>query len=217
MRTVRKDSLRSVQERNELMNQWSGLPVFMAKKIFKNRHAVNQCLFDDAVQAGQLGLLRAAELWQADRKINFNTYACQSIYNAIVGEIKIGAVVNNGSRGKPGLCPPTILTSWRDEGASDSVPHPVDPHNDIAQIARMDENSFLNRKLRKLLRPLQRRQRLILWQHFAEGHNYAVIGRACKLTREGVRQICVRAVRALRRAATQTEHQTTNQVVEQVA
>lgn len=65
----------SEEERNALALQWGGLPRFVLRKWFG--HIKPQTPeFEDMEQEGHIALLRAAELWDETRGIEFKTYAC---------------------------------------------------------------------------------------------------------------------------------------------
>jgi RNA polymerase sigma factor (sigma-70 family) len=74
---------RGPAERDQLVLKFKHLPARVAARM--RRHpAVVRMGFEDAVQAGFLGLLRAAELWDDSRGVLFLTYAYQSVKMSIL-------------------------------------------------------------------------------------------------------------------------------------
>src|SRR6185295_16244465 len=82
-RGCRSPTLRVGAERDALVMQWQHLPAWAAKKLWR-LEAVKRFGFKDAVQAGFLGLIRAAEIWDRARGIKFKTYASRAILNTIL-------------------------------------------------------------------------------------------------------------------------------------
>jgi RNA polymerase sigma factor (sigma-70 family) len=70
-------SVRSQEERDALVLQYSGLPWHVVRRYAHTR-PVQRLGLDDALQVAFLGLLRAAEIWQAEREADFLTYAFQA-------------------------------------------------------------------------------------------------------------------------------------------
>lgn len=79
------EPLRSVEERNALVLQWSGLPLFVYRRL-AHLKVVRRLDYEDAVSAGTLGLIRAAELWDESRGIQFDTYAFWAVRRSILTE-----------------------------------------------------------------------------------------------------------------------------------
>lgn len=76
-------SWRSVEERNALVVQYQYLPRRVVR-VLSNSVAVQRIGYDDAIQVGFLGLLRAAEKWDASRGVKFITYAFHAVRNRIL-------------------------------------------------------------------------------------------------------------------------------------
>jgi hypothetical protein len=76
-------ALRDEAARNQLVEQWHGLPRYVAGALCRSPsiRRVIRCEsdFDDLAAAGHLPLLRAAELWDETCGVKFVTYACASI------------------------------------------------------------------------------------------------------------------------------------------
>ncbi len=77
-----RTSLRSIEERDALVKQWNGLPMYVWAKM-KHISTVRRFGRDDAVAVGFLTLIRAAELWDSERGVKFNTYAISSIMKEV--------------------------------------------------------------------------------------------------------------------------------------
>ncbi len=93
---ILKPSLRSVEERNKLVEQWSGLPDHALTDTPVGRVAAKLLGHDEARQEGFVALLRAAELYDPTRKIDkpssvhhgkvtqFHSYALRAINNKLI-------------------------------------------------------------------------------------------------------------------------------------
>ncbi len=93
---ILKPSLRSTEERNKLVEQWSGLPDFALTDTPVGRVAVKVLGRDEARQEGFVALLRAAELYDPLKKIDkpssihhgkvtqFHSYALRAINNKLI-------------------------------------------------------------------------------------------------------------------------------------
>jgi hypothetical protein len=67
---------RGPAERNALVEQWSGLPIWVACRFYPQLKGQDR---SDLISEGYLNLLRAAELWDESRDIKFTTYAVRWI------------------------------------------------------------------------------------------------------------------------------------------
>src|SRR6185312_2683812 len=72
--------LRSIEERNALIEPNTRLVWAVIRRYFP---ALPVRDHDDAYQAGLLGLLRAAELFDPAKGFAFSTYACRWVWQAI--------------------------------------------------------------------------------------------------------------------------------------
>ena len=77
---------RSVEERNALIEQWSGLVPWVLRRLWHvatvRRHA------DDCRSVAYLALVRAADRWREDAGAAFKTFAVGSIRWAIIHEVR---------------------------------------------------------------------------------------------------------------------------------
>lgn len=85
--------VRTRQERDILALQWIHLPKRVLRHLLSVRPAVRQLDFDDAIQVARLGLLRAAELWDSSRGVQFVSYAWRVIARRIAREAWLARVV----------------------------------------------------------------------------------------------------------------------------
>src|SRR4051794_17429346 len=73
--------VRCDEERNRLVEQWSGLVPFVLRR-FRGDDRLRR-YGDECRSAAHLALLRAAELWREDGGAKFNSYAVQAIYRLV--------------------------------------------------------------------------------------------------------------------------------------
>jgi RNA polymerase sigma factor (sigma-70 family) len=78
-------SRRSIDERNVLVLQHHRLPAWVYRKLRRRCGSVARMGYDDAIQAGFLALIRAAELWKPELG-KFTTYAVPSIRRKLLQE-----------------------------------------------------------------------------------------------------------------------------------
>lgn len=153
---ARKPTLRDVAERNALVMEHQQTVRIIAAKYLKT--GVD---FDDLVAAGQLGLIRAAEVWPPDTG-EFDSYACESIKGTILKLVRettcavtISSVAIGAVRGyRPALKPELMEAAHRAlaaercnyEVALDSH-HMSSAHAGPKQVDDRDEVDFLLRDL----------------------------------------------------------------------
>lgn len=76
--------VRPVAERNALALRWRHLPSAVYRRLARTREGVRRLGPDDALQAGFVGLLRAAELFDEARGFRFSTYAWPAVARHIL-------------------------------------------------------------------------------------------------------------------------------------
>jgi RNA polymerase sigma factor (sigma-70 family) len=180
--------------------QYKHLPARVAARL--RRHpAVARLGFEDAVQAGFLGLLRAAELWDDSRGVLFLTYAYQSVKMAI-----LKAALGDGLIAVP------LWVFLRGDGKRHqeavrraqryfSLFNRNDRHGYVWEPAdrrdRIDRHDYLT-ALDALggLDPLE--QDVIRWC-VMDGQTLSSVGRRLGVSKEWVRQIRERGLAQLRR------------------
>jgi RNA polymerase sigma factor (sigma-70 family) len=131
--TERRPSLRSVDERNRLVEANLRLVPWCVKRWFPT---TDEDAFQDRVQAGNLGLIRAAELFDEGKGIKFSTYAVNWIKQAIRRDGDFGSMaptirVPRSARSR-GVQVPYVQSldaqMWNDTGTTlgDLIPTPDD-------------------------------------------------------------------------------------------
>ena len=77
---MRKKSIRSIEERDTLVKQWSGLPRYCVNR-FRGFLKKNNIDIEDAEQECCLALIRCAELWDESRQppVMFKSYAIKAM------------------------------------------------------------------------------------------------------------------------------------------
>ncbi len=197
-----KASVRSIAERNVLVEQWMGLPKHVVHKKLQGHPVIKSIGVDDAVSIGTLALIRAAELWEPDRNILFKTYAMQSIINRIFQERMSGNLIRvpNSFQSGPGK--------------------PQTPFLDLAlkalNIKRLDTLGFKDRnevnleypgerinkeeleEVMEAVRLLPSKYRYVLKRTMIDGEKLIVVGQEIGLVKERVRQIRNAALKHLK-------------------
>jgi RNA polymerase sigma factor (sigma-70 family) len=149
----------------------------------------------DAVQAGFLGLLRAAELWDEQRNVSFTTYAFQSIKTEILKEAMRGGVIviplwvfvrESGKPYRSIRC--RSLPEGEDEGPW------WEPLSRQDRIDTEDYEAVLT-----ALENLPSRERDVVTRCVLGGESLRAVGRDLGLTGERIRQIRERGLGRLRR------------------
>jgi RNA polymerase sigma factor (sigma-70 family) len=217
MRTAKKAmALRSQAERNELVVQW--LP--LVHKIVRDMQAdpwVASMDRDDAVQAGRLALIRAAELWDESRDIQFNTYAFRSIERRIRHESRNQCLVH---------VPQTYFEATEEDQAEQLSPDRVkaasvaksrpaslsarfDDHTDnhliepaVKEVDDDTEEQLSDKaELRGLIRQLEVEHQEFIHLRWFEGLSLKQVGDRLGFSKERARQVCNIAMQALRNLA----------------
>lgn len=81
--TIKRQPVRSAEERDILVKQFYFLPQHIVNKLWGDA-SVRRLGHQDAIQIGFLHLIRAAELWEISRGIQFKTYAYKSVLCGIL-------------------------------------------------------------------------------------------------------------------------------------
>lgn len=194
-RPRRQPSLRSIEERNALVERNRWLVIWVAHKM--ERNARGQPSSDDDIQAGMLGLIRAAELWDPARG-TFSTYAVPVIRRAIYRhqETRSGAIAlpSNWTRLPEGDYRRERAERARGASALGDTPlvdEGADPAAGLDQISDRE-------MLREALAVLPVRHREILLGYYVLGKTLGEIASGLEVSRERVRQLRDEAVHNLR-------------------
>lgn len=87
---TRKPSLRTIEERNKLVENNLDLCRIICCMLMRRHYSVRRMGYDESMSYGNLGLLRAAELWDETKGANFRTFAAfwvtRLIKNAVARE-----------------------------------------------------------------------------------------------------------------------------------
>ena len=194
----RRPSLRSVEERNALVEANVRLVGHVLQQ-FARRYVVPWVAGDpDLYQDGLTGLIRAAELYDPARGTRFSTYACRSIFDAVMKGVK---------RAEPAWIPEYIHGEERAEIRERLRPVRLDQDNSdgdtLAALvpARGPEEPPTRYDLERVLARCgtERERQGIAGR--ARGETLDEVGRRLGITRERVRQIQRAATERLRRAA----------------
>jgi RNA polymerase sigma factor (sigma-70 family) len=191
---------RGPAERDRLVLQFKHLPARVAARL--RRHpAVARLGFDDAVQAGFLGLLRAAELWDDSRGVLFLTYAYQSVKMSILkAALGDGLIVvplwvflrEGGKRHLAAVRRAQHYFSLYDQNERHGFQwEPPDRRDRIDYCDYLTVLEALGR-----LEPLE--QDVIRWC-VMDGETLSCVGRRLGVSKEWVRQIRERGLARLRR------------------
>lgn len=94
---TRKPNVRGVEERNRLVEEWSGLSAHVVTRMWRKHPSVKKLGIDDAICIANQALIRAAEIWEeypinqrtgerSKKPIKFNTYAIACIKCQLVAQ-----------------------------------------------------------------------------------------------------------------------------------
>lgn len=180
MGKVRHLSLRSLEERNALVEQWAKLPAFVVNRL-QHISIVRRLDKDDAIQVGSLGLMRAAELWDPTKNIKFVTYAYWAIRNSVVREAKKAAKARKRFR------PFSAVTALDWENSHALGLETSDNDIDIAEDIKSECGKLPPRCQEIVVRTVMR------------GETLRMVGDEVGLCRERVRQLRDEALEWLRR------------------
>jgi RNA polymerase sigma factor (sigma-70 family) len=191
MRNPRLQPLRGVEERNALVVQWTGLPSAVARKTF--RYFLD---LEEANNAGMLGLIRAAEVWDEKRGVLFKTYAWDWIRRSIQDADQLAAPVripqDTMFRRRPHRHRAEAL---RVIGFTE-LPEQLHDHRHREEEPRDDYRIDLVRDLMKeLLNPAEQQ---VLCLHCMEGLPHREVGKRLGYCKEWTRKIYNTAVRKIR-------------------
>jgi RNA polymerase sigma factor (sigma-70 family) len=170
------------------------LVYFVLKRMPNTAERLRQ-LGEDAVQAGLLGLWRAATRFRPELGYTFGTFACVSVRHAIINALRV-------ARSRFRAVPFSVI-----EAAGDEDDAPFDTEDKRAPLpwAGLDER----RQAEELLKLLPAREREAVARRFGLlGHQpqlLSQIAQALGLSQERVRQLVRRSVLRLRRLSPPAE------------
>lgn len=182
-----KPSVRSIEERNALVEQWSNLPAFVVSRL-KHIPTMRKWDLDDAISVGFLGLLRAAELWDPKRNIQFSTYAFWAIRNRVVREAELA------SQQRDRFQPFSSITHFNwDNCPYLHLEEPKDKYEDLDDVKE---------ECAKLPEPYKQ----IFTRNVVEGETLRFIAKEFGISCERVRQLRNEALVRLRRRLLDSPH-----------
>lgn len=169
---------RSIADRNALVEEWAGLPLFVWKRC---KQALAPVTEEDALAYGTFALIRAAELFDETRGFKFTTYAVWAIRKEMFKARKYAYT------GRETIYRQATRNAASLDRLEDQRRKPL----------ALEDQEFLDKNIALL----PRRQRDLLRLHFWERMTYEAIGKRWKLTKQRVQQIARSAIAALRVAA----------------
>jgi RNA polymerase sigma factor (sigma-70 family) len=92
--TARHEPRRSREERDALVLQWKGLPLFVCRQLWHLPSVRQLGTVRDVTQIGFLALLRAAELYDPEQGAKFSTYACRAIRSLVIVQARTGGLIH---------------------------------------------------------------------------------------------------------------------------
>jgi RNA polymerase sigma factor (sigma-70 family) len=191
----RHKSLRSRKARNKLVEQWQFLPGHVWTKS-KDNPSLSRLGRDDAVQAGMLGLIRAAEIWDETKGVKFVTYAYRAVLDRMLKASRQNRVVH---------VPDDMLCGTSAHRARYFALYLTDAARRCRQLPddydRADlplPDTHAHDDLHAALDRLDPRERECLLLLFFEGLLLREVGERWGLCKERVRQIKERALTRLR-------------------
>lgn len=189
-----------IEARNKLVEDNIKLVYYEVSRLNRWLRA-SGVLYEDAVQAGTIGLIRAAELYDPNRispitndLIKFSTYACRWIFQQIQRQVTRNSVVVVPERTAKFL-PKCRTNSVSHRPFEDSEEYPI-LIEDIE--IPFDEHEAVRRAMNQLTPRHKTVLKLRFWRHMT----LEEIGQRLNITRERVRQIQDRAIKLLRRRIT---------------
>lgn len=184
----KRPPVRTLDERNELVLKNYKLSWHMVRKM-RHLECVKRLGLHDAAQAGFLAMLRAADQWDPNKGAQFSTYACTSIWKAIMDACSDACPIpSNKSARRNGRFPPGHIRPL--------PPSRVDVTDAVFLQDDPEQAEVLD--LHQALTLLPARWRRVLDESFVHGRTYHEIGLMLGVTKERVRQIRAEALAWLR-------------------
>lgn len=190
-----RKSLRTVEERNVLVEKWQRFPRRIAADLFQKFDFVRRLGMDEAVSAGFVGLIRAAELWDSSAGVKFSTYAYWSIRQRIIRDAEVCQEWLTPSRNSP--APPDFMRGFqvqhRHEDCDRLCLEAVSTEPEDESTDDVD-----NLDVRSALACLSKTDREVVVQHAMNGVPLAELAPGLGVSRQRVSQLWVRSLRKMR-------------------
>lgn len=206
----RKPSVRGVAERDELVGRNVRLVWHTARLVARRVGRPDLCQDEDLIQDGMAGLVRAAELFDPARGVQFSTYACRAVFSWMMNGLEARDAVR---------VPRHVRGEARAEARERLRPRRLDPGGEgggswlrvrdgeamaarVPAATRDDRDDDRTRyDLGKVLARCRAGQERLVMEGRARGLTLEEVGRLLGVTKERVRQIQVAATRRLRQLA----------------
>lgn len=191
----RSAPMRDIAARNALVEANMGL-IDCAWRTVRHVHDVARLGVQDAFQAGALGLIKAAELWDEARGTQFSTYAVPAIRRAILAAARLQKLVQVPlylQDRDSGYAPPSMFE------VSEAIPdHDAPDPGDL--FAEVEDREAWAERVLEAMAELPEDCRRVMRARFWQGLTLSETARRLGITRESVRATQRRAMRFLREA-----------------
>lgn len=188
-----RPAVRSAADRDALVRQWSGIPSFVVWRLY-SLLTQNGVPPDDAEQEGYLALLRAAELWEEGRGVQFNSYAIRAVTHRVYDFCTRDRLVHVPRH------PPLRYAAQASRALTvrdiDDCANSLAVDDQGARGTRFEADEY--ERLRAAVRQLPEAQRRVIALRYDEELTLAAAGRRLGVSRERVRQVQAEALRSLR-------------------
>ena len=149
---------------------------------------------DEAVSAGSMGMVKAAQLYDKRRGIKFSTYAASCIEKNIIRAAQLATVVHVPVNFHS---PSNAKRKERFAAKADAALNCQSLPSGL-EVATFDDLPADNEKLIEAVETLPEREKFVIKLRFWSRLTLTAIGEELGMTREGVRQIQLRAITKLR-------------------
>jgi RNA polymerase sigma factor (sigma-70 family) len=225
MESKRREAVSNVEEKHKLIEQWTPLVYARVRNLRRRYAQLRRLDRNDIFQEGQLGLIRASQLWDETRisditgqPIKFVTYAQKSIDSSIIRLISKELFISGMKRlADGGMKKALAKTNLRKNvEAVFAGPMPLDTRLEFVEdwlglmdsteeaVAQTEEAKALVEKVNRLPKPWSTIARM----RWLEEKSQQEIGNVLGLTKERVRQLEPIALRRLQRMYGLTPHRT---------
>jgi len=193
---TRRPSLRSVEERNQLIIQYQYAPAYVAKRAVLINPICQGLGVDECIGIATLYLIRAAELWDPNRipAVTFKTYAIAAMFKGLFRDVKTQTVIRTP--------PKTYNEKYKEDRERaysirrlvayakrnpNNLRHGQDPEDHL--VGEFGPCSGFNKDdidhLHYLISKLRHRDQLILY-HYLYGRNYSEVASLMRMSKQWV-------------------------------
>lgn len=179
-----------IEKRNALVEANQGLVISIAKR-YENRYVP----IEDLIQEGNLGLIAAAERFDTEMGRRFSTYAVWWIIGYVSKTIRDEII-----KGQKLQCLGLPVAEDGDNILADLI-----PDKNTMSPSELAEKNELNEHVKEMVSCLKPRERRVIELRFGfngtQKHSHRETGEILGISKEGVRQIEVKALERLRKLA----------------